>query len=241
MAHIEMTYRSEQLSADTVINIHLPEGIKKGEKLPVLYLLHGMGSSATSWDKYTSVGRYVRNKKLIVVMPFGGKSFYTDEKNGLNYYSYVAKELPDMIESTFPASDRRFIAGASMGGYGAFRIAFKNPERYELAASFSGALDIEPFLSYEEKCFNAIAGGEFNPEEQDLFVLAKAASESKKKPKLYQWCGTEDFLYDGNVKFKNYIQNLEFDYIYDEYSGDHDWQYWDKELEKVIGMILAEK
>lgn len=237
MAHIIMTYRSEQLEKDTDIHIHLPEGIKKGEKFPVLYLLHGIGGTAASWDKYSSVGQYVRNKKLIVVIPDGGKSFYMDEAYGEKYYSYIAKELPDMIEATFPASDERYIAGLSMGGYGAFRIALMEPERYTYAASFSGAVDIEPLLPYDHERFMAITGGHFVPEEMDLFVLAKKAESVAVKPKLYQWCGTEDFLYEGNVKFKEYMEKTTFDYTYAEGPGDHNWQYWDKQIEIFLGFI----
>lgn len=237
MAHIEMTYRSEQLACDTEIHMHLPEGIQKGEKLPVLYLLHGLGGSGSSWDKYSAIGRYVRNKKIMVVMPNAGKSFYMDEKYGLNYYSYIAKELPDVIEATFPASSRRFIAGVSMGGYGAFRIALKNPERYEWAASFSGALDLKPLLNLDEKRYELIAGSEFISEEHDLFTMAALADKSPVKPKLYQWCGTEDYLYNGNVKFKNFMEILDFDFTYSESPGDHNWLYWDREIEKTLKMF----
>ena len=237
MAHIEMTYRSEQLACDTDISLHLPEGIQKGERLPVLYLLHGLGSGSRSWDKYTAIGRYVRNKKIIVVMPYAGKSFYMNEKYGLNYYEYIAKELTDMVEATFPASDRRFIAGASMGGYGAFRIAFKNPGRYEWAASFSGALDMKPLLKLDEKRYELIAGSKFVPEEQDLFTMAELADQSPVKPKFYQWCGTEDYLYKGNVKFKNFMETLSFDYTYAESPGDHSWVYWDREIEKTLKLF----
>lgn len=237
MAHIEMTYRSEQLACDTEIRLHLPEGIQKGERLPVLYLLHGLGSASSSWDKYTAIGRYVRNKKVIAVMPYGGKSFYMNEKYGLNYYDYITKELPGMIEATFPASDRRFIAGVSMGGYGAFRIALKNPQRYEWAASFSGSLDLKPLLNLDAKRYELIAGSEFIPEEHDLFTMAKLADQSPVKPKLYQWCGTEDYLYQGNVKFKNFMETLSFDFTYSESAGDHSWAFWDRELEKALHLF----
>lgn len=237
MAHIEMTYRSEALAVDTAIRIHLPEGIQKGETLPVLYLLHGLGGASSSWDKYSAIGRYVRNKKIIVVMPDGGKSFYMNEVYGLNHYNYIAEELPDMIEATFPASNERFIAGASMGGYGAFRIALKNPTRYTWAASFSGALDIEPLLGLDAKRFEAVSGGVFDPEEMDLFTIARQAEKSPVRPKLYQWCGTEDYLYEGNVKFKECMEQMDFDYTYAESSGDHNWVYWDREIETALKLF----
>ncbi len=237
MAHIEMTYRSEQLICDTQIRIHLPEGIQRGERLPVLYLLHGIGGTSSSWDKYTSVGRYVRNQKLIVVMPDGGKSFYIDEMYGEKYYSYIAKELPDMIEATFPAGETRYIAGLSMGGYGAFRIALKNPERYRYAASFSGAVDIESLLPFDPERFIGVTGGTFVPEEMDLFVLAKNAEQAPVRPRLYQWCGTEDFLYEGNVKFKEFMETTSFDYTYAEGPGTHEWEFWDEQLKVFLKMI----
>lgn len=237
MAHIQMTYRSEVLICDTELHIYLPEGIQKGETYPVLYLLHGLGDNAASWDKYSSIGRYVQDKKLIVVMPYGGKSFYIDEAYGDKYYTYIAKELPDMIEATFPASDKRFIAGLSMGGYGAFRIALKNPERYLAAASFSGAVDIEALLPFDEERFIGVTGGDFVSSEMDLFVLAKQAEQAKKCPMLYQWCGTEDFLYEGNIKFKDFMQNTTLEYTYAEGPGAHEWKYWDAQIKVFLEMI----
>ena len=54
---------------------------------------------------------------------------------------------------------------------------------------------------------------------------------------MYQWCGTEDFLYEGNVKFKEFMETLDFDYTYAESSGDHQWVYWDQQIEKFLQMI----
>ena len=69
--------------------------LKKGEKLPVVYLLHGLSDNQNSWSCYSSIGEFVKGKNVIVVMPDGERSFYTDIPNFGNFFSYITKELPD--------------------------------------------------------------------------------------------------------------------------------------------------
>ena len=96
---------------------------------------------------------------------------------------------------------------------------------------------MKPLLKLDEKRYELIAGSEFVPEEQDLFTMAELADQSPVKPKFYQWCGTEDYLYKGNVKFKNFMETLSFDYTYAESPGDHSWVYWDREIEKTLKLF----
>jgi S-formylglutathione hydrolase FrmB len=67
--------------------------------------------------------------------------------------------------------------------------------------------------------------------------LAKKASNSAIKPRLYQFCGTEDFLYADNLRFRDAIHPLGFDYTYAETSGDHKWIYWDQQIQKVLAWL----
>ena len=63
-------------------------------------------------------------------MPSGENSYYLDIKSGKNYETYITKELPAIILYMFPVSKKRentFIAGLSMGGTGAFVLAFPLP------------------------------------------------------------------------------------------------------------------
>ena len=54
------------------------------------------------------------------------------------------------------------------------------------------------------------------------------------KPKLYQWCGTEDFLYGQNVSFRDHARTLGLDLTYEEGPGEHVWSYWDKQIQRVL-------
>ncbi len=235
MATINLTHSSASLGKKTNVSIIVPDNINGNAK--VLYLLHGLSDNNCTWLERSSVARYVFGKNLIVVCPDAGKSFYCNLKGGYGYYDYISKELPQYIESLFPISgdrDDRYIAGLSMGGYGAFKIALSNPDRYAGAASFSGVMDVRERVKMKTFDIMGIVEGEGFKDEYDLFYLAQLASKKTQKPKLYQWCGTEDFLYSDNVKFRDFIKNLDFDYTYSESPGDHSWEYWDEQIKKTV-------
>ncbi|WP_341854260.1 alpha/beta hydrolase-fold protein [Brachybacterium sp. GPGPB12] len=112
--------------------------------VPVLYLLHGLSDDCTIWERRTSIERYATEKGIAVVMPEVRRSFYTDEAVGEAYWTFVAEEPPRIVARTFRVSTARedtFVAGLSMGGFGAFKLALNHPERFAAAASLSGALD----------------------------------------------------------------------------------------------------
>ena len=130
-----------------------------------------------------------------------------------------------------------------MGGYGAMKLGLSCPEKYAVAASLSGALDIQGVLkrnagSQHAHIFDDVADGW---DKNDLFILADKLNKSNQpKPRFYIWCGTEDFLYIDNVKFRDYIKSPEFkdfNVKYEESAGDHRWLYWDLKIQTVLKYI----
>jgi putative tributyrin esterase len=253
MALIHCDFFSEVLGVSTSMCVILPqntisqigmEGSAKKEKYPTLYLLHGLSDDHTIWQRRTSIERYVSDMGIAVVMPNGGRSFYTDMKHGYKYFTFMTEELPEIARQFFPLSDRRedtFVAGLSMGGYGAFRLALSCPDKYAAAASLSGAVDMASRVKSNqiqnttelENIFGDL--NSIKNSENDLFYLAKKVSESNRPmPKLYQCCGTEDFLYEDNINFKKFIEETDYDYTYDEGPGIHEWKYWDDQIQKVL-------
>lgn len=115
-------------------------------QFPTLYLLHGMSDDHTAWQRFTAIERHVSHLNLAVVMPTTHLGWYTDMEYGNRYWTYPTQELPGICRSFFHGmSDKRedtFIAGLSMGGYGAFKAALGAPETFCAGASLSGALDI---------------------------------------------------------------------------------------------------
>lgn len=126
-----------------------------------------------------------------------------------------------------------------MGGYGAFKLALRRPDLFAAAASMSGALDLERSKSNWLKDFGYIFGTDAAvPVDDELFALAdKLAASDGPKPKLYQACGTEDYLYGANVRFRDHARSLGLDLTYEESPGDHNWEFWDSYIRKVLDWL----
>jgi len=194
LALIHCNFFSEVLGLSASMYVILPQktygqtgmtGVTIKDRHPVLYLLHGRTDDHTIWLRRTSVERYVAPLGLAVVMPEVHRSFYTDMANGYKYWTFISEELPEIVKSFFNLSDKRedtFVAGISMGGYGAFKLALSKPECFAAAASLSGALDIVDTVNnvtgITEYEWSSIFGDlkKLPGSSNDLFHLANAAS-----------------------------------------------------------------
>src|ERR671933_322372 len=208
MVHLRCDFSSEALSLTTSMTVLLPQqtttqigmaGRQHAGLPPVLYLLHGLSDDDTIWLRRTSIERYVAPLGLAVVMPQVHRSFYTDEAYGGKYWTFVSEELPELVARFFRVSQARedtFVAGLSMGGYGALKLALRQPARFAAAASMSGALDVatlarstraeDPTIWRRVFGERRIAGGL-----DDVFALV-AAADPATSPRLHVSCGTED-------------------------------------------------
>lgn len=246
MALLQCNLYSDVLGMEMNVNVILPSGVKHRHytesmtDIPVMYLLHGYTEDHTAWMRRTSIERYALGRNIAVVMPAVHRSFYIDMNGGGQYFKYVTEELPALMQNMFNISSKRednFVAGLSMGGYGAFKTALTFPDRYMGAASLSGALNIHTVFNSGVGTGESFAVfGEHISEENDL---KKIAMKSIKKglPKLYQFCGTEDFLYEDNTDFRDFIQDIASDYIYIEQNGEHTWDLWDKYIQDVFEWV----
>lgn len=246
MSFLQCGFYSNVLDMECQMNVIMPTGIKAqepgGGNAPVLYLLHGFTEDHTAWTRRTAVERYVLHRNLAVVMPNVHRSFYTDMHSGGQYFTFITEELPAFIQSTFHVSDKRedtFVAGLSMGGYGAFKIALSYPERYAGAASLSGAMDIRRvFGDAEHMAESQAVFGTCIQADNDLYHLAERCAEKNLFPKLYQCCGTEDFLYEDNIRFRDFIAEKANDrYFYTERNGAHTWDFWEQSIQDVLRWI----
>jgi putative tributyrin esterase len=255
MALVHCDFFSETLGLCMSMYVILPQRTQgqigmKGQagagKHPTLYLLHGLSDDHTIWLRRTSIERYVAPLGLAVVMPAVHRSYYTDMQEGGRYWTYISEELPRRAREFFPLSDRRadnFVAGLSMGGYGAFKLALNCPARFCAAASLSGALRLNA-----KDLFGPQAGDRL-PEMRRVFgspqryarsandlehVARRLARSGKPRPRLFQCCGTEDFLYAQNVQFRAFIERLGYDLTYEEETGAHEWGYWDRKIQRVL-------
>lgn len=258
LALIHCNFFSESLGISTAMYVILPQETKtqigmQGRSLkskhPTLYLLHGFSDDYTIWLRRTSIERYVAEMGLAVVMPAVNLSFYTDMAHGAAYWTFVSEELPAIARSFFPLSEARedtFAAGLSMGGYGAVKLGLRCPDKFSAVASLSGVLDIADHAKKDEKSriFTDIFGdpSAVKGSENDLLAVAeRLAKTDKPKPAVFQCVGTEDFLYENNIHFRDRMRELSYDITYQEEPGTHEWGYWDRKIQDVLKWLPLHK
>ncbi|AEI39583.1 alpha/beta hydrolase [Paenibacillus mucilaginosus] len=254
MAFIDCHFFSDTLGISSSMYVILPQAaqgqigmdaVGRNGRHPVLFLLHGLSDDHTIWMRRTSIERYAASLGLAVVMPNVHRSFYTDMAQGGRYFTFVSEELPALARSFFPLAEeaeRTFVAGLSMGGYGAMKLALTRPDRFGAAASLSGALDAEDCartLLVPEETARIFGSADAVPGSgSDLFHLAsRLAASGGPRPKLYQCCGTEDFLYGSNIRFRDHCRTLGIELTYEEEPGTHEWGYWDRKIQSVLGWL----
>jgi len=250
----EISHPSRVLGRDVSFKVLFPKDYGKAEKrYPVLYLLHGLGGDHRNWTDKTELARMSEKLQLLVVMPDGGDSWYSDSFSEPQeaYEKYFLEELIPFVEGTWSARvsrDRRFVAGLSMGGFGAIKFGLKRPDLFSMAGSFSGALDapsrgegnafLRPSIM---KVFGP--SGSDRRKSDDLFLLVGSFPSDKisSLPFFYLDCGTEDWLLDTNRKFSDLLLSKKIPHEFRQLPGRHDWKYWDGQVDQFLRMLVDRK
>ncbi len=265
MALIQVNFFSKSLMRTVPMNVILPVDklafpgmpVRENKPYKTLYLLHGVFGNYTDWISGTNILRWAEENDLVVVMPSGDNMFYVDQPNTHNLYGeFIGKELIEITRKMFHLSNKRedtFIAGLSMGGYGAIRNGLKYHETFGYIAGLSSALiiddmdkrtDEEAFFlssrSYAQSCFgdlSKILDSDMNPK----WLAKKLVVESSDLPKIYLACGQQDSLLSSSALLYDYLSELGFDVIFEEGPGGHEWDFWNKYIYKVLGWLPLEK
>jgi S-formylglutathione hydrolase FrmB len=268
MAFFNGTVYSEALHMDTSLGVILPQdsrlhrhphwgltpGITPRAKPKTFILLHGLSDNYSVWEHRTSLLRYAEAWDVAVLLPEVQRSFYRDMKNGPAYFTYISEELPTLAGEMFHLSvspEDLYIAGLSMGGYGAMMAALRYPEKYAGVGCFSAVYNLKEVMesrAYDE--VDTLAGlaldrrGVFGEsgrvsEEDDPFALVPLAAQKPRRPPFFMTCGTEDFLYEANVKMRDLLTSTgAFQVTYEEWPGIHEWGFWDLSIQKMLKLFL---
>jgi putative tributyrin esterase len=262
MALLQVNFYSATLHRKVPIRVILPSDAESGsgEPFKTLYLLHGLMDNCLAWTSNTRIERWAMERNLAVVMPSAENSFYVDMPYGSSVFgdfgAYVGQELVAMTRKMFRLSPKRedtFIAGLSMGGFGALRNGLKYYNTFGYIACLSGAIHIfeypldEPGRNVigEDACFGDIRAAALT--DRNPRVAAEAMFEGDKGsrdimyPKVYIACGTEDYLLAANRGFADFLRANGVDVTYEEGPGRHDWDFWDTTIQKVLAWLPIEK
>lgn len=227
---------------------------KDGEPMKTLMLLHGYNGGYSDWLWNSNIVDIAQAHHLCVVMPAGENSFYLDgEATGRQYGTYVGKELLEYVRKTFRLSQHRedtFVAGFSMGGFGAIHTACQFPQNYGGAIALSSALLVNNLHIMKQGDDNGIANYAYyqlmfgdldtakdrdvNPEK--LLKDLKAAGNIV--PKFYVACGEQDFLLQANRQFEEFLREQEIEHCYQEGPGEHNFEYWNRHIGPGIEWML---
>lgn len=257
MAYCTLSLSSQVMSRSVEISLYLPSDLPPSETWEiqgVMTLLHGYTGSGKDWTHYTAAPRYAADNGLVLICPSCGNCFYHDMVYGEAWKTFVTEEMPELLSRMFRLPrerEKNWIAGLSMGGYGAFYLGLSRPDLYAGCASFSGAVDLRRMVRHAreygmETTLHSVLGAQgVVPESSDLFYLLEqtAALPPDRQPLLLQTAGTEDVpIYNillQNRELYQHAQKLGLaSYAYLEWPGVHEWNFWDRSLVYALDAFL---
>ena len=254
MAVMQVDFVSQCLMRTVTIKVILPldkiakmngEKAYVPEKFKTLYLLHGMLGNHTDWIDGTRIQRWAQEKNLAVVMPAGENRFYVDNpREGAYFGEYIGRELVEMTRKMFPLSEKRedtFIAGLSMGGYGALNAGLTYPETFGKVAALSAAL--RPWKRMDKPqggCVQrpAYARALFGQDTEPWNTLTLARQCGARAPELWLSCGAQDDLLEESIALVDGLRQAGIPAHFDQPPGAHNWDFWDREIQRVIDWLM---
>ncbi len=251
MAKVVCNFLSYSLNRAVDITVVLPsvtcpEALGMGDgpathvlpaKFPVVYLLHGFANNHAQWTGYTNVELYAEERRIAIVNISAENKAYA-KVGADDFKRFVSEELPEFVTNYFPIStkpEETYIAGLSMGGYGALMHGLTHPERYRAIGAFSAGLSINPAVFASDPM-----GQPEKPDpEYDVHALAKAVADTGAAfPAIYSACGMNDFLFESNQAFASELGELGADVTWKEVPGfGHEWRFWDQQVEQFLDWI----
>lgn len=257
----QVTVRVDSLHSDALgrtmaYTVILPDGYgTNDERYPSLYLLHGYGGSHTNWSTLTGLLRYLARVRFIVVCPDGNNGWYTNgTDSAARYENHLITELIPLVDRTYRtirARHMRSIAGLSMGGYGAVKLALKYPSLFSFAAGLSPAIqfpsDMDDTLisarwsaglrNSGRSAFGFPENGRWN--ENDVHALAEHMNVPD-PPYVYLSVGSSDAfpeIVTHTHRLASTLRKNGIPFELHETPGRHDWKFWDREIDAVISIL----
>jgi S-formylglutathione hydrolase FrmB len=205
----------------------------KKHHFPVVYLLHGYGGWFSNWIiRVPQLKKYADDYHMIIVCPEGQtSSWYFDSPLDSTYRfeTFISQEVPNYIDKhyhTIKSRKARAITGLSMGGHGAFFLAFRHPDVFGACGSMSGVMD----LKYSSNSYDIKKriGDTVNYKEnwKNYSVINVVDNYPKDSLAIIFDCGVSDGFYKVNQQLHQKLLSLKIPHDYIERPGKHEWKYW---------------
>jgi len=241
---------SPAMSKEMAYSVYTPPNWTKQENLPLLVLLHGARDDQSTFDRYR-VGEVLDKQiaegllpRLVIVNPDGGMGFWENWYDGSrSYRDWVVKDLMPVVQSDYNTKacpDHCYVSGLSMGGHGAIRFAYYEPEMFSSVASISA-----PILNREEakkkgslklafmklfipfkKIWGSFDGGH-QPKDLNPYISWVEKEDMQHIKLMLAWGDQEsDDIIGTNTRFSTHLKNNNRDHETLVYPGGHKWVYW---------------
>jgi len=231
-----VTVKSEALGHRADLSVFLPEAEERN--LPLVILLHGIYSSHWGWSycagAHRTAARLIAEEEippLVLAMPsdglWGDGSGYFAH-HGKDFDRWIVDEVPVATrEAGAPVSDASpcFIAGLSMGGFGALSLGARFGEKFEAISAHSSVTDLRELDKVVEE---SLLSGPCH--EGDFEVLQTLIANREKLPPTRFDCGLDDSLLSANRELHRSLAERGIEHVYEEFSGGHEWSYWERHL-----------
>lgn len=237
----QVTVKSARLGGRGDVTLHVPSKARGGRDLPVVLLLHGIYGSHWAWA--WKGGAHRTNERLsasgeiapmILAMPSDGLrgdgSGYV-RHSGPDFERWIVEDVPALVREVVPevgAGSRVFIAGLSMGGFGALRLGARYPGVFSGISGLSSATHLDQLRGGVEENLDR-----FGADTEQRGVL-EALIGSARRPPLRFECGTEDFLIGFNRELHRELEGAGIVHQYEEHPGGHTWEYWERRLPDTL-------
>lgn len=230
------TVKSAALGQRVDLTLWEPENAP--QNLPLVILLHGVYGSHWAWalkgQAHCTVQRLIASgaiPPMRLAMPsdglWGDGSGYVAHSTGKDFERWIVDEVPAAAGHNTGAPV--FIAGLSMGGFGALRLAGKHPGRFAAAAGHSSITEV-----HQLKALIAETREEWSDAAEDQSILAALISAKQALPPMRFDCGLDDPFLEANRTLHQALKSAGIVHEYAEHTGGHNWPYWTQHLEETL-------
>lgn len=239
-----LTLYSAALKRRADVTVYLPSG-DEGEQLPLLILLHGVHGSHWNWSALGDVPQTAQAMRaageirpLAVAMPsdglWGDGTAYLPHPH-FDAEAWIVEDVPQCVSEVLPRirTDSFYLAGNSMGGFGALRLGMKYASRIRGISAHSAVTRLHDFKRYvSEPISEYLASG---PENADLSYWLRKNRTSL--PPLRFDCGRDDVLLDSNRTLHALLVEQGVPHEYEEHEGGHTWDYWKLHVRSTLRFV----
>lgn len=245
----DVVFHSAALARDMQYRVLSPTNMRAGQKLPVVYVLHGGGADFRQWSNESDVAHYAE-LGMILVMPQGDSSYYTNsaERPRDRYEDYIVKDLILDVENRLPVAggrQNRAIIGVSMGGFGAVKLGLRHPDTFAFVGGISSVLDVpqRPFSikrisqwRHHRSIFGPWGGQ--TQRDNDPLVLVRS-TEPTTAPYFFFTCGEQEGFLPSNQQFAALLAHRNFRFEFHTGPGGHDWTQWNRWMPALFASLSA--